>query len=390
MLKNWWRASLPGDRVFAGFAAALAVLYSMVPGETSTSVAVLQALVSWCFVPFFWVWRSRPALSAAGFTACLAAWAGTWFLALPLNSGISPWLVAAPMAVYATSRYCEDRRIPRVVTAVMFAGTFASPVMWRLLDNLELRYVGAADATYLVAIHWLLLALMYVAGARGHGAMLRRRAEEAEKLGRLHAAQEEEKLLIARELHDVLAHSLTLMKVQASAGIVASRGDARAAVEALETIRSTSDLALAEVRGIVRALRGAGDADLQPSRTLGDIPGILEGFRTAGLTVEEKLPRELPEVSALVGLAATRIVTEALTNVLRHQGPGSSVVVELEPGEALVLDITSRGTPQATRGGGAGLVGLEERARSLGGTLSAEGTPELFRVHAELPLRSDR
>ena len=129
--------------------------------------------------PVFWVWRLRPALSAAGFTACLTAWAGTWFLALPLNSGLSPWLVAAPMAVYATSRYCEDRRVPRVVTAVMFAGTFASPVMWRLLDNLELRYVGAAGAQcacglvpgiwYLVAIHWLLLALMYVAGARGHG-----------------------------------------------------------------------------------------------------------------------------------------------------------------------------------------------------------------------------
>ena len=171
---------------------------------------------------------------------------------------------------------------------------------------------------------------------------------------------------------------------------MASKSDARAAVEALETIRSTSDGALAEVRGIVRALRGAGEADLEPTRTLEDIPGILEGFRAAGLRIAAMLPQPMPEVSALVGLAASRIVTEALTNVLRHQGTGSSVEVEIGHGDALTLEITSRGSAQETRPGGAGLAGLRERARSLGGTLSAAGTPELFRVHAELPLRSDR
>ncbi len=388
-VSRWWRASRLGDRVLTVAAVLLAGLYTFLAFEGPSAATLTQAVVSWCFVPFVWVWRSRPVVSAAGFTACLAAWAVTWIAALPSNLGISPWLITAPMAVYATARYCTDRRIPRAFLTVMFLGTFLSPVMWRLLDTLELRYVVGLDSTYLIASHWLLLLAVYFAGTRAHGRVLQQRAEEDARLSQLRTAQEEERLLIARELHDVLAHSLTLMKVQANAGLVAAARDGDAAVAALRDIRDTSDTALAEVRGIVAALRSDSPASLEPSHRVSDLPGLLDGFRAAGVRIHAALPEEVPDMSSLTQLAITRIIIESLTNVLRHQGPNARAEVAVRCSETVDIVVTSTGTEPGTghSGAGAGLIGLEERARSLGGTFSAGGTSEHFEVRASIPLR---
>ena len=98
--------ALLGDRMLTAAAVVLAARYTLLVG--SHAADIVQVVVSWCFVPFFWVWRSRPAVSATGFLACLLGWSLAWFIALPHNTGISPWLVTAPMAVYATARYCAD------------------------------------------------------------------------------------------------------------------------------------------------------------------------------------------------------------------------------------------------------------------------------------------
>lgn len=382
------RSAYLGDKTITVAATFLAALYMYMAWESPSVSSMAEAAISLVFLPFFWFWRSRPMWSAVGFSACLAAWCIIWMAHLPGNLGVTPWLLTAPMAVYATARYCQDRRFPRVMLALMFAGSFLSPVMWRLLDNLELKYVTALDATWRIAAHWSLLAAAYFAGARYFSKELQRAAQEQERLGRLQRAKEEERLLIARELHDVLAHSLTLMKVQAQAGLIAAKSDKNAAVEALNIIRETSDTALSDVRAIVSALRNEETVVLPASQQLEDLSEIIAAFTTAGLEINATLPQAISDVPALVQLAATRIVTESLTNALRHQGAKTKVELNMACDKAVRIKIDSWGSLQEKRGPGAqvGLIGLAERARSLGGDFQASGTPEAFHVSATIPI----
>lgn len=387
--RSWWAGAHLGDKILTIPATFLAALYTLTAMGTPQPASILEAVTSWCFVPFFWLWRSRPGTSALGFSACLTVWALNWLSYLPENRGVSPWLLTAPLAVYATARHCTDRRIPRAVLAVMYLGSFISPVMWQFTEDLEFKYATALDAMWIILAHWSLLTATYFAGARYRGRELQRLAEQQQRLEKMKNAQEEERLLIARELHDVLAHSLTLMKVQAQAGLVAAKTDDKAAVAALEEIRAVSDGALTEVRSIVSALRGDDTLRLQPTGQSGDIPGIIAGFEAAGLTIEAELSAESLELPALIHLAVTRIISESLTNVVRHQGATAKVKLVVSCGNQVDIEIDSWGAAQDSSGTGsrAGLIGLAERARSLGGSFHASGTPEAFSVRATLPLR---
>ena len=386
----WWKGSYLGDRLLTVLACAMAVFYTPWPTDQISGFSLAQAVLSWCFLPFVWLWRSRPIVSAAGFLTLLAMWGGVWILYLPGNLGIAPWLVTAPMAVYSTARFCSQRSIPRIVLAITLLGSIFSPVMWHLDDALNLHYRTGTNAILVVTSHWFLLIAVHFAGTRAYGKVLQRKAEMEAQLSQLHTAQEEERLLIARELHDVLAHSLTLIKVQAHAGLVAIKKEDQSATETLQDILETSESALAEVRDIVHALRSDAPTSLQPSHQLRDISVVVEGFRKAGLSIDARLPDQIPDASALCQLAVTRIVSESLTNALRHQGPDTQVQIELRYGQRVDISVVSRGQSSHVPQPGAhtGLIGLRERARSLGGTFSAEGTTELFEVHASIPLRS--
>lgn len=385
MSENLWRSALPGDRIIAVAAALVALLYSVVALAEPTALAIAQAAISWCFVPFLLVWRSQPVFSGIGVAACLVVWSALWVSVLPANPGITPWVVAAPMVVYSTARYCTQRITPVIFLAFGLAGSFVSPVMWQLQETLELRYANGTEAVFRLAFHWALIIAVYFAGTRGYSMALHRKAAERQRLSALRSAQEEERLLIARELHDALAHTLTLTKVQATAGIVASKSDPAAAVDALAEIRRTSDEALTAVRDIVHALRRSGGED---NRAKTDIAGILDGFRAAGLTVSDQISPELAHAPELAQLAVRRIITESLTNVLRHQGVGARAHVEVSGAENIEVECISEGSPQpGAEGSRVGLVGLAERARSLGGTFESGGTARHFRTHAVLPAR---
>ncbi|MDU3175387.1 MAG: histidine kinase [Corynebacterium striatum] len=363
-----------GDVLLAGLAVLLALLYTLVPGPLPMGIYIAQAVVSWAFVPFFAIWRSRPALASAGMIFCLGVWALIWFWALPVNSGFSPWLVAAPLAIYSSARLCESRWIPKAILGATFAGTFASPLMWKLQPDLTVRYRSGTDFLFTFLFHWLLLLLVYVIAVR-------LRDKELERQARQREAQEEERLLIARELHDVLAHSLTLIKVQANAGLVASG----TSEEALRTIRTEADGALAEVRSIVSSLRAP--TTREPSRQLSDIPKVVEGFRAAGLDISADLPNTPVTLPALTQLALVRIITETLTNVLRHQGVGATVRLKLS--DSAGLSVESWGRPQGeTSGAGVGLVGIAERANALGGFVRTSGDARHFLVEAQFPRRT--
>lgn len=378
-----------GDKILTAVAALIAVFYLISAWANPGAIELIQAALSLLFLPFIWVWRTKPVLSAAGFIVLLGAWAAAWISQLPANLGVTPWALTAPMAVYATSRYVERRSIPRAVLIAAFLGSFVSPAMWRidpesflLSFQLDRRYIA------LLVVHWAVLGSAYFIAAR-YFDLDRQRERLAQE--RFHQAQEEERLLIARELHDVLAHSLTLIKVQANAGIIAARTDTTAAESTLKSIRDGADSALEEVRGIVTALRSTGPTALEPAQQLEHVQSIIDGFRTAGLKIDAELPSSY-EVSALTQLALVRIISEGLTNALRHQGPGTHVQLKLTLSDAARVTLTSTATsptPSEVSGSGVGLVGVKERAQALGGHLTSNGDAQKFTLDAELPLHKD-
>ncbi|MGV0400222.1 sensor histidine kinase [Corynebacterium segmentosum] len=378
-----------GDKILTAVAALIAVFYLTSAWANPGAIELIQAALSLLFLPFIWVWRTKPVLSAAGFIVLLGAWAAAWISQLPANLGVTPWALTAPMAVYATSRYVERRSIPRAVLIAAFLGSFVSPAMWRidpesflLSFQLDRRYIA------LLVVHWAVLGSAYFIAAR-YFDLDRQRERLAQE--RFHQAQEEERLLIARELHDVLAHSLTLIKVQANAEIIAARTDTTAAESTLKSIRDGADSALEEVRGIVTALRSTGPTALEPAQQLEHVQSIIDGFRTAGLKIDAELPSSY-EVSALTQLALVRIISEGLTNALRHQGPGTHVRLKLTLSDAARVTLTSTATsptPSEVSGSGVGLVGVKERAQALGGHLTSNGDAQKFTLDAELPLHKD-
>lgn len=212
----------------------------------------------------------------------------------------------------------------------------------------------------------------------------RERAERAEAARR---RADEERLRIARELHDVLAHSISVINVQAGVGLALLDTDPEQARTALTTIKDQSKEALGEVRQVLDTLRTPGDAPRAPAPGLDRLPELVEQAASAGLTVD--VEGEPPSLAPGTDLAAFRIVQEALTNVVRHSGSRHARVHLAREAGALRLRVDDDGpaTGDDAGGSGNGLAGMRERAAALGGTIEAGPRPDGgFRVLAVLPL----
>jgi signal transduction histidine kinase len=247
-------------------------------------------------------------------------------------------------------------------------------------------------ARELGTLAWLLLVVLAAE-------VVRSRIEQREQRRQVRAEREqrvadEQRLAIARELHDVLAHSISLINIQAGVALELLDGDPEQARTALTTIKQTSKEALGEVRQVLGTLRTPGRSDAAPRTPapgLARLGELVDQARTAGLEVALRTtgtPRALPQG---VELAAFRIVQEALTNVIRHSSARTAEVGLAYTDEALVLDIEDPGPLSATGGpraggSGSGLTGMRERVAALGGSVSAAASGAGFRVHAELPL----
>ncbi|MGK5679730.1 sensor histidine kinase [Actinoplanes sp. URMC 104] len=197
----------------------------------------------------------------------------------------------------------------------------------------------------------------------------------------------EERVRIARELHDMVAHSVTVMVIQA--GVVRRRLDAGLPVdrELLETIESSGREAVGELRRTLGLLRGEGTDTAQAPVGLDRLDDLFAQVREAGLTVTVRREGEPGPVPPAIDVSAYRIVQEALTNVLRHAGHARVGVTIGFSGDGLRLEIVNDGGPAAVGGGGQGLIGMRERAALFGGELTAEPRPEGgFAVRARLPL----
>lgn len=234
-----------------------------------------------------------------------------------------------------------------------------------------------------------------VASRRAYVASIAERAEEEAR-----RRVDDERLRIARELHDIVAHSMATISVQAGAAEHVLATNPAAAVDALHAIRLASKDGLRELRAILNVLRQADESDpAQPAPGLAQVDALVAGACKAGLPTtlrQDGAPWPLP---AGVDLAAYRIIQESLTNAIRHAGPASATV-SLDYGDsALTIEVADTGhgpAPGASGasatsggpsvGGGHGLIGMRERAASVGGTLdTGPGPSGGYRVLAVLP-----
>ncbi|MFI8966635.1 sensor histidine kinase [Streptomyces sp. NPDC053493] len=304
----------------------------------------------------------------------------------------------------------DDRPAPVTMSAVVALFTVASrtdrPTTWRL----GLATIAALTCAAMVfgptpwyaqenlgVFAWTGMAAAAGDAVRSRRAFvdaIRERAERAERTREEEAGRRvaEERLRIARDLHDVVAHHIALVNVQA--GVAAHVMDKRPdqAKEALAHVRTASRSALEELRATVGLLRQSGDpeAPTEPVSGLAVLEDLLVTFRNAGLPVELTRTDGGTALPAAVDLAAYRIVQEALTNVRKHAGPDAKAEVSvLRVGRTVEVTVLDDGPPsQAPAGsGGHGLVGMRERVTALGGTLTA--APRYgggFRVQAILPV----
>jgi signal transduction histidine kinase len=244
---------------------------------------------------------------------------------------------------------------------------------------------------------WLVASVVLGGQTRSRRALLQaaeQRAVDAERALESESLRRagEERIRIARELHDILAHRISLISVQAGAGLHLMDRQPEQARASLAAIRQASKEALGELRTTLGVLRQVVEPEPRaPSPGLAQIDGLIDGARSAGLTVElsvDGTPRELPPG---VDLAAYRIVQESLTNVIRHARAASTrIAIDYEPGELLIDvrdDGIGDGPSTSSPGGGTGLSGMRERAEALGGEIvvgsQADGG---FRVRARLPI----
>jgi signal transduction histidine kinase len=238
---------------------------------------------------------------------------------------------------------------------------------------------------------WLLVVLVVAEIVRIRSERIREALRTRE--GEARRREGEERMRIARELHDVLAHNISLINVQAGVALHLIDEQPAQVRTALTAIKDASKDALRELRSVLGVLRQVDEvAPLEPAPGLGDLDGLVTRAGTAGLEVRVERNGTARALPAEVDVAAFRIVQEALTNVTRHAGSASATVrLGYGPDDVTVqVDDDGRGAASAataTAGSGQGIAGMRERARSLGGDLEAGPRPGGgFRVRARLPV----
>lgn len=333
--------------------------------------------------------RRRATFAALlGVAAIVTAWEAGGSDHSPAGLEVSGSILLAVVATYSAGAYLTGRR--RWIVALAFEGGMVangaglSRGAAGLFDDLVF------ETLFLIAGPMLVGAI--VGGERRLAAELaeRNRELERERERRARLAVETERGRITRELHDVVAHSVSVMVVQAGAARTVIGTDPGGSRRAFGAIEATGREALGELRRLLGVLHPNGGAsELLPRPGLAGLDRLVERARAAGLDVRLEVSGEA-DVPAAVGDSAYRVVQEALTNVLKHAGPTRALVSVSLAGAAVEVSVRNeRGaaTPPLGQGAGHGLVGMRERAAQHGGTLEAHALDDGgFLVRARLPL----
>ncbi|ONI71716.1 two-component sensor histidine kinase [Kribbella sp. ALI-6-A] len=322
-------------------------------------------------VPLIWR-RTHPELVFFGVSAIAVL---QWLAAVELQAGNVGLLVALyTISVYGEVRYSRFALGIGGLGVLMATARYYANSDWRQQITMMVAFGAVVFGVWAFGERRRTRGL-YVA-------QLEERAAQAERDRDREAALavSNERTRIAREIHDVVAHGLSIMIVQADGGLYAADASPEQAKKALATIGDTGRASLTEMRKMLGLLKQDEANELDPNQPrpqpgVSSLPELIENVREAGLTVDYQVtgtPRDLP---ALLGLTAYRIVQEGLTNTLKHAGPGARTSVTLDFGhEMLTVVVTDDG-----RGGGVapsndpghGLVGMRQRASISGGTVNA-------------------
>jgi signal transduction histidine kinase len=285
----------------------------------------------------------------------------------------------------------------RALAMTLFISTVA--VVASVIGGGEQVADGAIGLVALFGVGWL--AGENTKGSRTYAAQRaerlreRRAALEAEQAERVERAVADERVKIARELHDIVAHGMSVIAVRSAVARMVLDAQPEEAREALGIIETTSRRSLREMRMLVGVLRddSPGAAELAPAPTVADVKRLIEDVRSAGVQVEMEVVGAMPELPAAVELTVYRILQEALTNVVRHAGPTRAQVQITFSSGGVDLDVLDDGPPAgeppsatARAGGGHGLIGMSERAALFGGEVVAGPAGTGFRVKVRLPL----
>jgi signal transduction histidine kinase len=278
------------------------------------------------------------------------------------------------------------RRAVLTVAALAFAGhTLVGAWLYRWLPPSGDHRISWTEVSGGGA--WLLAVLAAAELFRVRREQISRDRRERAEAARRRA--DEERLRIARELHDVLAHSISVINVQAGVALALMDERPEQARTALTTIKAASKEALGEVRQVLGALRAPGEAPRSPAPGLDRLPELIEQAASAGLTADVTVEGTRARLSPGTDLAAFRIIQEALTNVVRHSGSRAARIrLSYAPGGLdILVDDDGPAVAGGDSGGGNGLVGMRERATALGGSMRTGVRPGGgFRVQAVLPL----
>jgi signal transduction histidine kinase len=270
-------------------------------------------------------------------------------------------------------------------------GAMVWVIVWNQLELSPLGYFSRATTYVLTALLVGLFADRLRAAQETAMESQRRVAELQLERQEQQVAATAERERLAREVHDVIAHSVSVMTVQSTAARRVIDRDPGRAAAALEAIEQTGRRALAEMRRVISVLRPVPDeVDLMPQRGIADLDALAAQMRSAGLEVTVRFEGERASVPAALDLSVYRIAQEALTNTLKHAGAGSASVVVRYGEDAVEVECTDDGTgagAQSNGNSGHGLAGMRERALMLGGALDTGPRREGgYRVRARLPL----
>ena len=354
------------------------------------SASVLTSLESWSPGPLAWALVTAHAAPVAfrrtspRAAFAVSAAAGTMYLALGwpmVGLGLAALVMTYSLAAYAA----------RVDSLVGLAAVEVVLIASAVLNSDDLQVETLVGNLIIMAAAWML----------GDGARRRREDSVSEQRRLARQAVADERLRIARELHDVVAHSMSVIAVQAGTGRLVIDDDPDHARRALLSIEETSKEALTEMRRLLGVLRAdtPDAAALAPVPTLEDLDRLVAHAVEGGTPVDVEVDGDRGTAPAGIELTAYRVVQEALTNVRRH-APGARARVRLsfEPDELVVEvenrlaegDAGLRRNAQAGRGGGLGLIGMRERVSVYGGAFDAGPRPDgTFHVSARIPYRID-
>jgi signal transduction histidine kinase len=308
-------------------------------------------------------------------------------VAAMLSGVISVVAMGAPISAVAIVLYIVTSESALRRSMLALIGSLALVALPLLPHQLVGTHVGPwEDRLYGISFVCLLLV---TSGTLGFAARERRRRTEESTVRQMEQALAEERLRIARELHDIVAHSMSLIAVKAGIGNHVAEQRPAEAREALRVIEATSRGSLAEMRHLLGVLRSETDGPGRaPTPGPAGIPALVERARSAGVTAELSLDdtEGLPEG---IGLSVYRIVQEALTNVVRHAAPARCEVDVAVGPEAVQVEVVNDGPRVSAGQSGHGLIGMRERVVMYGGTFAAGPRQEGgWRVSAVLPVES--